>query len=103
MRNGITVGQLIDLIDYNRDGQEKVKISEFDEKWNVLWTDSTILDQISNYEVDSIGTDDEGIICIFITDNEIEDYWEKVRIYKKLEAGEDVPLSEVEKYGIDKD
>lgn len=102
MKDGIKVGQLIDLIDYYRDGEQKVKISERDEFWNVLWTDSTILDRISDCEVCSMGADEDGTIMIFLTDNEVEDYWDKIRIQKRLEAGEEVPLSEVEKYDTNK-
>ena len=77
-RNKITVGDLIDLIDYNRDGGYTVMISENDEEWNMLRTDSTILDRISDCEVDSIGADRDKI-QIWLHDNAVTGYWENAK------------------------
>lgn len=74
----ITVGQLIDLIDYNRDGQETVMISERDDNWQTVYTDSVMLDQISDMVIDSIGADG-GVIQIWLTDESIVQYWEGLK------------------------
>ena len=74
----ITVGQLIDLIDYNRDGQETVMISERDDNWQTVYTDSVMLDQISDMVIDSIRADG-GVIQIWLMDESIAQYWEGLK------------------------
>lgn len=80
----MTVGELIDVIDYNRDGQETVMISERDENWNTVYTDSVMLDMISDLTVDSIGADGD-VIQIWLTDESIVQYWERVAGENKSE------------------
>lgn len=73
-----TVGQIIDLIDYNRDGQEYVMIAEKDEDWCKVYTGTVMLDLISDMQVDSILAED-GDIKIYLHDNAVTGYWEQKR------------------------
>lgn len=82
-----TVGQIIDLIDYNREGDYTVLISEEDEKWNRLYTNSVMLDMISDFEIDSIDAD-EDTIRIWLTDSSVTEYWSKLNAQAKEERHE---------------
>ena len=80
-----TVGQIIDLIDYNRDGQKYVMISEKDEDWCKVYTDTVMIDLISDMQVDSILAEDD-VIKIYLHDNSVTGYWEQIR-QKEKEKG----------------
>ena len=68
-RGSVTFGQIIDLIDSNRDSQIEVLICDNDEnRWNRVFTDSTMLNGIDDRLVNSIGVED-GMICIWLDDD----------------------------------
>ena len=76
-RQKFTVGQIMDLIDCNRSGEGMtVRISERDDYYSTIQTDSILLRMIEDFEVDSISGDAEGII-IWLSDNSIADFVEK--------------------------
>lgn len=77
-----TVEQIIDLIDYNREGQKYVMISEKDEDWCKVYTDTVMLDLISDMQVDSILAEDD-VIKIYLHDNSVTEYWEQIRLKAK--------------------
>lgn len=82
-----TVGQIIDLIDYNREGNNYVLISEEDEKFSRVFTNSVMLDLISDFEIDSMDAD-EDTVRIWLHDNSITGYWEQIRQKAKEKKGE---------------
>ena len=75
----ITVGQILDLVDYNRNGEGMtIKISESDDNWSITQTNSVMLEMIKDFEVDSITGDEDGV-AIWLHGNSISEFWEKVR------------------------
>lgn len=76
MNKGITVGQLIDLIDINREGTDVVQICERDGDWTEVRTDSMLLDLIGECAVDSIEAKD-GQVRIWLDRSCVEQYWKK--------------------------
>lgn len=81
-----TVGQIIDLIDYNREGNKSVLVSERDEQWSRLYTDSVMLDMISDFQIDSMDAE-EDTVRIWLHDNSITGYWEQIRQKAKEKRG----------------
>ena len=48
----ITVGQILDLVDYNRNGEGMtIKISESDDNWSITQTNSVMLEMIKDFEM----------------------------------------------------
>ena len=72
----ITVGDVIDLLDYNREGYRNVRIidSEGDGDGSLIQTDSVLLEFLAKLPVDSIDAKDNVIIMYFNTDA-VMDAW----------------------------
>lgn len=67
----ITFEQIMDFIDFMREGEEEVLICEnADDRWNRVFTDSAILRGINDRLVNSIGAEND-IVCIWLEDERL--------------------------------
>lgn len=71
----IYLRDIINMYDYNRDGDYPIWISEFDDCWNKLLSGSIAVDVMSDLEVDSIGVRDD-VLLVWLSDNAVTEYWD---------------------------
>ena len=70
-RTDITVEDIIDLIDFNRDGDEEIYLAPNadEDTWVQIQTDSFILDSnVKDMKVDSLGVNDDRITIFLETE-----------------------------------
>ena len=72
----VTVGDIIDLFDYNREGYRNVRIidSESDGDGSLIQTDSVLLEFLAKLPVDSIDAKD-NVIVMYLNTDAIMDAW----------------------------
>ncbi|MGJ1078970.1 hypothetical protein ACR77U_13090 [Enterococcus faecium] len=72
----ITVGDIIDLFDYNREGYRNVRIidSESDGDGSLIQTDSVLLEFLAKLPVDSIDAKD-NVIVMYLNMDAVMDAW----------------------------
>ena len=74
-RTDITVEDIIDLIDFNRDGDEEIYLAPNadEDTWVQLQTDSFILDSnVKDMKVDSLGVNDDRITIFLKTEEAVK-------------------------------
>ena len=70
----IKLGELLDLIDVNRSGQEAVLICDNgNDVRSRVFTDALMLEQIEDVEVNSIGADGDEIV-IWLENRSVEEH-----------------------------
>lgn len=70
-RTDITVEDIIDLIDFNRDGEEEIYLAPNadEDTWVQIQTNSFILDSnVKDMKVDSLGVNDDRITIFLETE-----------------------------------
>lgn len=70
-RTDITVEDIIDLIDFNRDGDEEIYLAPHSDEdtWVQIQTNSFILDSnVKDMKVDSLGVNDDRITIFLETE-----------------------------------
>ena len=74
----VTVGDVIDLFDYNREGYRNVRIidSESDGDGSLIQTDSVLLEFLAKLPVDSIDVKDNVIVMYLNTDT-VDEAWRR--------------------------
>lgn len=72
----VTVKDVIDLLDYNREGYRNVRIidSESDGDGSLIQTDSVLLEFLAKLPVDSIDAKD-NVIVMYLNTDAIMDAW----------------------------
>ena len=72
----VTVGDVIDLFDYNREGYRNVRIidSESDGDGSLIQTDSVLLEFLAKLPVDSIDAKD-NVIVMYLNADAVMDAW----------------------------
>ena len=72
----VTVGDVIDLFDYNREGYRNVRIidSESDGDGSLIQTDSVLLEFLAKLPVDSIDAKD-NVIVMYLNTDAVMDAW----------------------------
>ena len=72
----ITVKDVIDLFDYNREGYRNVRIidSESDGDGSLIQTDSVLLEFLAKLPVDSIDAKD-NVIVMYLNTDAVMDAW----------------------------
>ena len=72
----VTVGDIIDLFDYNREGYRNVRIidSESDGDGSLIQTDSVLLEFLAKLPVDSIDAKD-NVIVMYLNADAVMDAW----------------------------
>ncbi len=76
MNRGITVGDIIDLLDSCGDGTGQVIISTDSDDKNIVRIDSIMLDAISDRGVDSMGVENDRL-RIWLTNETVKEYWDR--------------------------
>jgi len=75
----VTVKDIIDLLDYNRDGNRKIRIIDSDSRGNgsLIQTDSVLLEFLAQLPVDCL--DAKGnVIVMYLNQNAVDETWERV-------------------------
>ena len=74
----VTVKDIIDLLDYNREGYRNVRIidSESDGDGSLIQTDSVLLEFLAKLPVDSIDAKD-NVIVMYLNTDAVMDAWTK--------------------------
>jgi hypothetical protein len=72
----VTVKDIIDLLDYNREGRRNIRIidSENDGDGSLIQTDSILLEFLAKLPVDSIDAKD-NVIVMYLNTDAIMDAW----------------------------
>lgn len=74
----VTVGDIIDLFDYNREGYRNVRIidSESDGDGSLIQTDSVLLEFLAKLPVDSIDAKD-NVIVMYLNTDAVNEAWHR--------------------------
>ena len=74
----VTVGDVIDLFDYNREGYRNVRIidSESDGDGSLIQTDSVLLEFLAKLPVDSIDAKD-NVIVMYLNTDAVDEAWRR--------------------------
>lgn len=75
----IYVKDILNLYDYNRDGEKPIYLVEDDDRSILLDSSCIAIDLMSDMQVDSIGIEDDGRLIIYLHDNAICEYWAKYK------------------------
>ena len=75
----IYVKDILNLYDYNRDGEKPIYLVEDDDRSILLDSSCIAIDLMSDMQVDSIGIENEGRLIIYLHDNAICEYWAKYK------------------------
>ena len=72
----VTVKDIIDLLDYNREGRRNVRIidSKSDGDGSLIQTDSVLLEFLAKLPVDSIDAKD-NVIVMYLNTDAVMDAW----------------------------
>jgi len=73
----IYIKDILNLYDYNRDGEKPIYLVEDDDRSILLDSSCIAIDLMSDMQVDSIGIEDDGRLIIYLHDNAICEYWVK--------------------------
>lgn len=85
----IYVNDILNLYDYNRDGQVPIYLVEDDDRSILLDSSCIAIDLMSDMQVDSIGIEDDGRLIIYLHDNAICEYWAKYKHRADKKIGDD--------------
>ena len=85
----IYVKDILNLYDYNRDGEKPIYLVEDDERSILLDSSCIAIDLMSDMQVDSIGIEDDGRLIIYLHDNAICEYWAKYKHRADKRIGDD--------------
>lgn len=75
----IYIKDILNLYDYNRDGEKPIYLVEDDDRSILLDSSCIAIDLMSDMQVDSIGIEDDGRLIIYLHDNAICEYWAKYK------------------------
>lgn len=85
----IYVKDILNLYDYNRDGEKPIYLVEDDDRSILLDSSCIAIDLMSDMQVDSIGIEDDGRLIIYLHDNVICEYWAKYKHRADKRIGDD--------------
>lgn len=85
----IYVKDILNLYDYNRDGEKPMYLVEDDERSILLDSSCIAIDLMSDMQVDSIGIEDDGRLIVYLHDNAICEYWAKYKHRADKKIGDD--------------
>lgn len=85
----IYVKDILNLYDYNRDGEKPIYLVEDDDRSILLDSSCIAIDLMSDMQVDSIGIEDDGRLIIYLHDNAICEYWAKYKHRADKRIGDD--------------